>query len=52
MNYVRTCYHSDGLLEVHYLTDDKIRGENDVALRIKAPSDVVRELPLGPKSPK
>jgi hypothetical protein len=52
MNYFRTGFHADGLLDVHYLTDEKIRGEKDVALRIKAPSDVVRELPLGPKSPK
>ena len=52
MNHFRTGFHSDGLLDVHYLTDEKIRGEKDVALRIKAPSDAVRELPLGPKSPK
>jgi hypothetical protein len=50
MNYFRTGFHSDGLLEVHFLTDEKIRGEMDVALRIKAPSEVVRELPLGPKA--
>ncbi len=49
MNYFRTGFHSDGLLDVHYLTDDKIRGEKDVAARIKLGSDVVRELPLGPK---
>jgi hypothetical protein len=52
MNYFRTGFHSEGLLDVHYLTDEKIRGEKDVAARIKAPSDSVRELPLGPKSPK
>jgi hypothetical protein len=52
MNYFRTGFHSEGLLDVRYLTDEKIRGEKDVALRIKAPSDAVRELPLGPKSPK
>jgi hypothetical protein len=52
MNYFRTGFHSEGLLDVHFLTDEKIRGEKDVALRIKAPSDSVRELPLGPKSPK
>jgi hypothetical protein len=52
MNYFRTGFHSEGLLDVHYLTDEKIRGEKDVAARIKAPSDNVRELPLGPRSPK
>jgi hypothetical protein len=50
MNYFRTGFHTDGLLDVHFLTDEKVRGETDVALRIKAPSDMVRELPLGPKS--
>ncbi len=52
MNYFRTGFHSDGLLEVHFLTDEKIRGEKDVAARIKASSDSVRELPLGPKPPR
>jgi hypothetical protein len=50
MNYFRTGFHSDGLLDVHFLTDEKIRGEKDVAVRIKVGSDVVRELPLGPKT--
>jgi len=52
MNYFRTGFHSEGLLEVHYLTDEKIRGEKDVAARIKVASDSVRELPLGPKAQK
>jgi pyruvate,water dikinase len=52
MNYFRTGFHSDGLLDVHYLTDEKIRGEKDVAARLKVASDSVRELPLGPKAPK
>ena len=52
MNYFRTGFHSDGLLDVHYLTDEKIRGEKDVASRLKVASDAVRELPLGPKTPK
>jgi pyruvate,water dikinase len=52
MNYFRTGFHSEGLLDVHYLTDEKIRGEKDVAVRIKAASDAVRELPLGTKAAK
>jgi hypothetical protein len=52
MNYFRTGFHSDGLLDVHYLTDEKVRGEKDVAARLKVSSDMVRELPLGPKAPK
>jgi len=50
VNYLRTGFHSDGLLDVHFLTDEKIRGERDVAVRLDAGPDVVRELPLGPKS--
>lgn len=50
VNYFRTGFHSDGLLDVHFLTDEKIRGERDVAVRLDAGPDVVRELPLGPKS--
>ena len=49
MNYFRTGFHADGLLDVQFLTDEKLRGERDVAVRIKAGSDTVRELPLGPK---
>jgi len=52
MNYYRTGLHTEGLLDVQYLLDDKIRGERDVAQRIKAGTEVVRELPLGPKTPK
>jgi pyruvate,water dikinase len=47
MNYFRTGFHAEGLLEVQYLIDEKIRGEKDVASRIKVASDSVRELPLG-----
>jgi hypothetical protein len=50
MNYFRTGFHSEGLLDVHFLTDEKVRGEKDVAARLKVASDAVRELPLGPKA--
>ena len=50
MNYFRTGFHSEGLLDVHFLTDEKVRGERDVAARLKVASDAVRELPLGPKA--
>jgi len=52
MNYFRTGFHSEGLLDVYYLTDEKLRGERDVAARLKAPKDSVRELPLGTRPPK
>jgi pyruvate,water dikinase len=50
VNYFRTGFHADGLLDVHFLTDEKIRGERDVATRIQVAADAVRELPLGPKA--
>ncbi|HSA95425.1 MAG TPA: PEP/pyruvate-binding domain-containing protein, partial [Acidobacteriota bacterium] len=50
MNYFRTGFHSDGLLDVHYLSDEKIRSERDVAERLKVRADIVRELPLGPRT--
>jgi len=52
MNYFRTGFHSEGLLDVHYLTDEEVRSEKDVASRLKVASDSVRELPLGTKAPK
>ncbi len=50
MNYFRTGFHSDGLLDVQILTDEKIRGERDVAERVQVGADIVRELPLGAKA--
>jgi hypothetical protein len=52
VNYLRTGFHADGLLELHFLTDEKIRGEKDVALKLRVASDAVRNLPLGSKSSK
>jgi pyruvate,water dikinase len=52
MDYFRTGFHSDGLLDVHYLTDEKVRGEREVAARIGVGAEAVRELPLGPKTPR
>jgi pyruvate,water dikinase len=50
VNYFRSGFHSDGLLDVHILIDEKIRGEHDVAERLGVGADIVRELPLGPRS--
>jgi pyruvate, water dikinase len=52
MNYYLTGFHTDGLLDVQFLVDEKIRGERDVAQRLNARSEVVRELPLGPRAAK
>ena len=50
MNYFRTGLHSDGLLDVQFLTDEKIHGERDIAARISIAADSVHELPLGPRT--
>ncbi|HOW85538.1 MAG TPA: PEP/pyruvate-binding domain-containing protein [Candidatus Aminicenantes bacterium] len=51
MNYFRTGFHSDGLLDVRFLTDERVHGEKDVAARINALSNAVHELPLRPRIP-
>jgi len=51
MNYFRTGFQSDGLLDIYYLTDEKVHGEREVAARIRVSADAVRQLPLGPKTP-
>ena len=51
-NYLRTGYRTDGLLDVHYVTDDDIAGgTNPFAAKIGAVTDPARPLPLGPETP-
>jgi hypothetical protein len=50
MNYQRTGYQSDGLLDVHFVTDDDIAKKTSYASRIGAVTDPARPLPLGPDS--
>jgi hypothetical protein len=51
INYQRTGYRSDGLLDVHYLTDeDFVRGTSFTA-KIGAVTDAARPLPLRRKNP-
>jgi hypothetical protein len=48
MNYLRTGYQTDGLLDVHYVTDADIAGGgNPFAAKIGAITDAARPLPLG-----
>jgi pyruvate,water dikinase len=47
MNYLRTGYHSDGLLDVQLVTDDDIARRSSFAAKIGAITDPARELPLG-----
>jgi pyruvate, water dikinase len=47
-NYLRTGYRTDGLLDVHYVTDGDIAGgTNAFASKIGAVTDAARPLPLG-----
>ena len=48
MNYLRTGYRTEGLLDVHYVTDADIAGgTNPFAAKIGAVTDAARALPLG-----
>ena len=46
MNYLRTGYKSDGLLDVHIVTDDDIARRSSFAVKIGAVTDAARELAL------
>ena len=47
MNYMRTGYKTDGLLDVHLVTDEDIARKSSYAIKIGAVTDPARELPLG-----
>lgn len=47
INYLRTGYRSDGLLDLHYVTDEDIAARRSFACKIGAVTDAARELPLG-----
>ncbi|MBN2445470.1 MAG: pyruvate, phosphate dikinase, partial [Phycisphaerae bacterium] len=47
-NYLRTGYRTDGLLDVHMITDEDIAKRTSYAVKIGAVTDAARELPLGP----
>ncbi len=36
MNYLKTGYHSDGLLDIHYVTDQDIANKNSYAIKINS----------------
>jgi predicted nucleotidyltransferase len=48
MNYLRTGYRSEGLLDVHVLTDADIEERTSFALKIDAVTDAARPLPESP----
>jgi pyruvate,water dikinase len=46
LNYQRTGYKSDGLLDVHLVTDKDITNKNSYAVKIGAVTDAARPLPM------
>ncbi|WP_320046889.1 PEP/pyruvate-binding domain-containing protein [uncultured Ilyobacter sp.] len=50
INYLRTGYRTDGLLDVHIVTDEDIAKRTSYAVKIGAVTDAARELPIGPAS--
>ncbi|GAB4316218.1 MAG: hypothetical protein Kow0074_04170 [Candidatus Zixiibacteriota bacterium] len=47
MNYLQTGYRSDGLLDVHYITDEDIEKRTSYAVKIGAVTDAARPLKIG-----
>jgi len=49
INYLRTGYKTDGLLDVHFVTDEDIRKKTSYAAKIGAVTDASRPLVMGKK---
>ncbi len=50
MNYLRTGYRTEGLLDAHIVTDEDIARGTSYAVKIGAVTDAARELPLGKRA--
>ncbi|MBU8870415.1 MAG: nucleotidyltransferase domain-containing protein [Gemmatimonadales bacterium] len=48
MNYLRTGYRTDNLLDVHLVTDEDIENRTSFAVKIGAVTDAARHIPTGP----
>jgi predicted nucleotidyltransferase len=46
INYLRTGYETDGLLDVHIITDEDVAQQTSYAVKIDAVTDAARPLPL------
>jgi pyruvate,water dikinase len=46
MNYLRTGYQSNGLLDVHYVSDEDVKKRSGYAAKIGAVTDAARQLPM------
>jgi pyruvate,water dikinase len=51
INYLRTGYRSEGLLDVHFVTDADVARGDSFASKIGAVTDAARPLPLGTEPP-
>ena len=49
INYLKTGYKTDGLLDVHFITDEDIRNKNSYAIKINAVTDAARLLKMKKK---
>ena len=49
MNFLRTGYRCDGLIDVHLVTDADIGSKSSYAVKIGATTDAARELPMKKK---
>jgi len=47
VNFLKTGYRTDGLLDVHIITDKDVRKRSSFAIKIGAVTDAAYELPLG-----
>jgi len=47
VNYLKTGYRTEGLLDVHIITDDDIKNRSSYAVKIGAVTDAAYELPMG-----
>ena len=51
INYLRTGYRTDGLLDVHFVSDEQIENKSSFGAKIGAVTDAARPLELGTRSP-
>ncbi len=47
INYLKTGYKTNNLLDVHIITDNDIANKNSYAVKINAVTDAARQIPLG-----
>ena len=47
LNYLKTGYKSDGLLDIHYVTDEDIEKRTSFASKIGAITDPAKQLKIG-----